>query len=110
MAKPVEFGIRLPVAGPLASVDAVRRIARATAGVRRGRVNLVRQGIVEEQLGCELGARRPVGVGPDLEVDVDRAPVVPARVDGRELHTAVRIGRLRAAEELEPCRRVVKQS
>src|SRR5439155_20256693 len=61
-------------------VAGVCRVAPAVRGIGRTAVNRIRQGVVEEHLGGEL-----VGAGrrrrSNLDVDVDRAPVVPAWID-----------------------------
>src|SRR5947209_13176843 len=79
--------------------DAVTRVLQAgpaATRVRRLRVHLVGEALVEEELRREvLAVRRP-----DLEVDVHGAPLVPTRVDGGEGRRPVGVGRLEAAEEL----------
>src|SRR5687768_3843696 len=81
-------------------IDAIRGVARhalrSLLRVRRLREDLQAQRIVEEELRGELRGRRRT----DLEVDVHRAPRVPARIHGREFGAAGGVGVLVAAKEL----------
>src|SRR6201999_2963208 len=71
-------------------VVGVRRAARPARGVRARLQHVVRDRVVEVNLRREVDAAR----GAHAVVDVYGAPRVPARIDGRELHGAVRVGDL----------------
>src|SRR5690606_19669681 len=63
----------------------------------------LREHLFVELLGQEQLARNDlVAAEKDLEVDVRRAPAVPARVDRAEVDRACGVGELRAAQEREP--------
>src|SRR6266566_6205739 len=86
----------------------VARVAGAARAVRRDLEDRIGHGVVEENLRCELKGLRASGERPNLEMNVNRSPLVPARIDGRELCHAGGIGHLVAAEEFL-ARRVVRR-
>ena len=91
---------RHPLALLVDAVGRVELVGGALRGVHAGGEDLGAEGVVEEQLRGELEAARRVGVGPDLEVDVDRPALVPARVDRDDRRLAARVGALVAAQEV----------
>src|SRR5215212_675813 len=90
-----------------AAKDAILAVARATIAGRIWRlgVDLVDHGFVEIELRGHLASAAVVKRGPDLEVDVDGPATVPAGEDGAELHEAVLVGHLIAAQERAARRR-----
>jgi hypothetical protein len=61
---------------------------------------------------CEVNSvpRAPVGLRAHLEVDVDRAALVPARIDRREVDVAAGVADLVAARNCWPTLRCAETS
>src|SRR5439155_20204066 len=80
-------------------VGRVPRVPAASRAVRRLLEDHIRDRVVEKDLRRELEGLVRTSKRPDLEMDVDRAALVPARIDGRECDGAVRIRYLVPAQE-----------
>src|SRR6266508_171698 len=90
---------------PASGKDPVPGVALAPPPLRRvwlPGVNLICQSIVEVELRRKLEPRCRKRLGPDLEVHVDRPPVIPAGIDRLEPCDAASVGDLVSAEELLP--------
>src|SRR5688572_20182232 len=78
----------------------VSAVPRPALPIRLAGVHAVGERVVEEELGRELEAGIRVGGRAHLEVDVDRASLIPARIYAREPGQALCIRGLPAPEEL----------
>ena len=63
----------------------VERVAAGPLTVGRESKHLVRDGIIEEELCRELVLLIEAIEHPHFRMDVHRAPLIPARIDGHEL-------------------------
>ena len=57
-------------------------------------MHLVGHSVVEEELRGELETAGGARIGPNLEMNVNRAALVPAGIDRREAGEALRVGDL----------------
>ena len=89
---------QLGTAAVINTILIVARVARSLRVVRSLRINLIGQGIVEEELRCEFVSLLGTGEEANLEMNMDGAARIPARIDRQELNRSVAVCHLIAAQ------------